>query len=306
MPGAQLAVGVDPAGRADSDQESIGRLEDGSFVTVGAESPPVTGEPLPVVAQHERVRVLGCTIDRVTLEEGLEYCDAVIQTRGFAQHMAVNAAKLVALQRDEVLRKSIERCELITADGQPIVWASRLLGNPLPCRVAGIDLMEGLLARAAEKGYRVYILGAKDEVLERAVERMQNNFPRLLICGHQNGYYDQADEPAVAAEIAAARPDILFVAMSSPRKEYFLARHGQALDVPFLMGVGGSIDVYAGLVKRAPVLLQHVGLEWLFRLAQEPRRLAKRYVKTNTQFLLMLVRELLRVRFRLGGSDTVA
>lgn len=243
-----------------------------------------------------RAEVLGCAIDRVDLEESLAYCESVIDARGFAQHMAINVAKLVTMKRDEQLRASVERCQLITADGQPIVWASRLLGDPVPCRVAGIDLMEHLLARAAGKGYRVYILGATQDVLERAVHRIQTELPTIGLAGYRDGYYEDAEEADLAASIAAAHPDILFVAMSSPRKEYFLARHGRAIGVPFVMGVGGAIDVYAGVVQRAPALMQRLGLEWLFRLLQEPRRLTKRYATTNVLFLLMLSRELIARR----------
>lgn len=246
--------------------------------------------------QSTRANVLGCALDRVDLEQAIAYCEEVITEQGFAQHMAINVAKLVNMRRDERLRASIEGCELITADGQPIVWASRLLGDPVPCRVAGIDLMEQLLARAALKGYSVYILGATPEVLERAVGRMRSDLPSLRLAGYHDGYYNDSDEADLAAAIAAAAPDILFVAMSSPRKEYFLARHGRTIGVPFVMGVGGAIDVYAGLIERAPILMQRLGLEWLFRLMQEPRRLARRYASTNALFLLMLARELITRR----------
>jgi N-acetylglucosaminyldiphosphoundecaprenol N-acetyl-beta-D-mannosaminyltransferase len=210
--------------------------------------------------------------------------------------MAINVAKLVALQRDSDMREIVSRCGLITADGQPIVWASKLLGDPLPERVAGIDLMYGLIERAAAKGYRIYILGARHEVLERAVKRIHRLFPGAEITGYHHGYYSDEDEPAVAAQIGAARPDILFVAMSSPRKEYFIGRHREVMNVPFVMGVGGSIDVMAGLTTRAPVFLRRLGLEWLYRLVQEPRRLFWRYVSTNARFLLLLSREVMRAR----------
>ncbi len=240
--------------------------------------------------------MLGCPIDRVDLEESLAYCETVINQRGFAQHMAINVAKLVTMNQDERLRASIERCELVTADGQPSRMGLALLGDPVPCRVAGIDLMEALLASAARKAYRVYILGATAEVLDHAVRRMQTELPDLQLAGYHDGYYADEEEAELAASIAATRPDILFVAMSSPRKEYFLAHHGQAVGAPFVMGVGGAIDVYAGIVNRAPIFVQRLGLEWLFRLMQEPHRLAKRYATTNALFLLMLSRELISRR----------
>lgn len=253
---------------------------------------------------HEmRSQILGCRIDRVDLDQALRVCEQVIANRGFMQHMAINVAKLMALRSDQRLRESIERCELITADGQPIVWASRLLHDPLPSRVAGIDLMHALLARSAEAGYRIYILGARAAVLEQAVARIRALYPKILIAGHRDGYYDEADEQQVAREIEASAADILFVAMSSPRKEYFLMRHGRTIGVPVVMGVGGSIDVIAGITRRAPEPMQHLGLEWLFRLAQEPRRLARRYAVTNSQFLLALARELALAQ-RAGARST--
>ena len=252
--------------------------------------------PVAPRKDHGRANVLGCEIDRLDLDQAVAVCETAIETRGQAQHMAVNVAKLMAIRTDQRLRDSVTQCELITADGQPLVWASRLLRDPLPERVAGIDLMNSLLARAATRKYRVYMLGARAEILERAVDRLREQYPDLAIVGHQDGYYEGSEEPAIAAKIAADRPDMLFVAMSSPRKEYFLARYRDQMAVPFVMGVGGSIDVVAGLRSRAPVMLQRLGLEWLFRLVQEPRRLAPRYVTTNVPFVLLLIREFILVR----------
>ncbi len=247
----------------------------------------------PVDLGGGRVDVMGCKIDRVDLAQAVAFCEAAITSRGFAQHMSVNVAKLVAMRGDEELREATARCELVTADGQPVVWASRLLGDALPVRVAGIDLMQALLARAVLRGYRVYILGGRREVLERAVQHICAEYAGVSVVGYRDGYYGDAEEAGVAAAIALAQADILFVAMSSPRKEYFLARHGRSLGVPFVMGVGGAIDVLAGVTRRAPVVMQRGGLEWLFRFAQEPRRLGPRYISTNTRFVALLSRQLM-------------
>jgi N-acetylglucosaminyldiphosphoundecaprenol N-acetyl-beta-D-mannosaminyltransferase len=244
----------------------------------------------------ERVEVLGCSIDRVDMQEAARRCDRFVRTRAHAQHMAINAAKIVAMHHDKALHRLVDDCELITADGQAVVWASRLLGDPLPARVAGIDLMLELLALAERRGYRVYVLGARADVLERAVARLRELHPRLVIAGWHDGYFSLSDERSVAAAIRAARPDLLFVAMSTPRKEYFLGRWGRATDVPFSMGVGGAIDVVAGATRRAPRVLQRLGLEWAFRLAQEPRRLFRRYLVTNLEFLGLTARELWSTR----------
>ena len=241
----------------------------------------------------DRADILGCAIDRLDLSGTLAAVEDAIAARFYTQHMAINAAKLVAMHEDPKLCGIIGGCGLVTADGQSVVWASRLLGDPLPERVAGIDLMEALLGLAERRGYRVYFLGARPDVLSRALNRLLTRFPRLQIAGARDGYFaeDEADE--LCAAIRASRPDILFVAISSPRKEYFLGEFGPGLGAPFVMGVGGSIDVIAGITRRAPVTLQRLGLEWLFRLIQEPRRMFRRYAVTNTRFIGLLGHTLL-------------
>lgn len=251
-----------------------------------------------MTALADRAEVLGCVIDRVDMGEAARRCDAYVRYGSGAQHMAVNAAKIVAMRRDSALRELVDGCDLVTADGQAVVWASRLLGDPLPTRVAGIDLMLELLALAERRGYRVYFLGARADVLARAIVRLREHHPHLEIAGCRDGYFSEDEEPAVATSIRAAQPDLLFVAMSTPRKEYFLGRWGTELDVPFSMGVGGAIDVVAGITRRAPRPLQRVGLEWAWRLAQEPRRLFRRYLVTNTAFVGMTVRDLGRAARR--------
>jgi N-acetylglucosaminyldiphosphoundecaprenol N-acetyl-beta-D-mannosaminyltransferase len=248
-----------------------------------------------------RAAFLGCEFDRVDMSEAVDLCCDVIDARGFAQHMSINAAKLIAIRDDPRLRQLVRDCELITADGQSVVWASRLIGDPLPTRVAGIDLMHRLLEVAEERGYRVFILGAQRDVLEAAVRRLRDLHPALLIAGYRDGYFAEKESGNVAAEVRRANADILFVAMSSPRKEYWLGQHRHALGVPLVMGVGGAIDVVAGITRRAPVFMQRLGLEWLFRLLQEPGRLFRRYFVTNSLFLLLLGKELVlgRVSSRL-------
>jgi N-acetylglucosaminyldiphosphoundecaprenol N-acetyl-beta-D-mannosaminyltransferase len=171
-----------------------------------------------------------------------------------------------------------------------------VLGDPLPERVAGIDLMQALFALAARNGYGVYILGARAEVLERAVEELRGRHPGLRVVGCRDGYFGPEEDAEVAREIREARPDMLFVAISSPRKEYFLGEQGPGLGVPFAMGVGGAIDVIAGETRRAPRWMQRLGLEWLYRLAQEPRRLLRRYATTNGRFVALVARDWVRRR----------
>ena len=261
-----------------------------------ANTAPMRRFARPPATEPSRASILGCDIDRVDMPGMVERIDRVIATRGFAQHAAINAAKIVAMREDVDLERIVRECELVSADGQSVVWASRVLGDPLPTRVAGIDLMQELLALAERRGYRVFVLGARGDVLARAIERIRERHPRLIVAGVRDGYFSDDDAAAVADEVASYRPDIVFVAMPSPRKEYWLGRHGRRLGAPFVMGVGGSVDVLAGHVRRAPVLMQRMGLEWLFRLAQEPRRLLGRYVRTNTRFVVYVARELVRRR----------
>ena len=224
------------------------------------------------------------------MEATLTRCEELISSGGPAQHVAINAAKLVAMQRDEELREIVAECQLVSADGQAVVWASRLLGDPLPARVAGIDLMQALLELSERRGYRVFFLGAKHDVLERAIANARKSHPELQVVGARDGYFDDGDAAAVAEAVRAAAPDILFVAMPSPKKEYWLARYGKLIDVPFVMGVGGSVDVLAGETRRAPDWMQRTGLEWAYRLGQEPRRLFRRYLVGNLQFCLLVLR----------------
>jgi N-acetylglucosaminyldiphosphoundecaprenol N-acetyl-beta-D-mannosaminyltransferase len=242
----------------------------------------------------ERVWVLGCPIDAVTLEQAVAVVDKAVETRAGIQHVAINAAKLVKLQGDAALQEAVQGCELVTADGQAVVWAAGILGQPLPERVTGIDLMEAMLRRAPERGYRVYLLGAKEDVLETAAARIAERYPGIDLVGRRNGYFGEDEEAEVAAEIRDARPDLLFVALTTPKKELFLARWRAALDVPFVMGVGGAFDVIAGKRKRAPRVLQRVGLEWAYRLVQDPRHLLRRYAVGNTVFSWLVARAALR------------
>lgn len=239
----------------------------------------------------DRADILGCPIDRVDIDEAVDRCRELIEEPGrTASQVSINAAKLVAIREDDQLRDEVLDCDLVTADGQSVVWASRLLGDALPERVAGIDLMQRLLELAEERGYRVFFLGATRQVLSRALAKIRSRHPGLRVAGSRDGYFRPSEEQAMREEIRTAAPDILFVAMSSPRKEHWVAAASE-LDVGFAMGVGGSLDVVAGEVRRAPRIVQRLGLEWLFRMAQEPRRLVRRYVTTNTRFLLLLIRE---------------
>jgi len=244
---------------------------------------------MSVSATSRRVSVVGCDIDALTFDETLAAIDRLVRARRPVQHCAVNAGKIVLMHKQPRLLAIVRSCALVNADGQSVVWASRFLGRPLPERVAGVDLFQALLGRAADRGHAVYFLGATREVLDATVARACREHPALMVCGARDGYWEEGDEDVVA-QVREAEPDMLFVAMPSPRKEYWLAENLERLAVPFAMGVGGSFDVYAGHVRRAPGWMQRAGLEWAFRLYQEPGRMWKRYLLGNLEFLLLVLK----------------
>jgi N-acetylglucosaminyldiphosphoundecaprenol N-acetyl-beta-D-mannosaminyltransferase len=248
-----------------------------------------------------RVEILGAPIDSVTLREAVDIVDERIRAGRPTLHASLNAAKLVRLRRDDELARAIAACDLVTADGQPVVWTARLAGHRIPERVAGIDLMEALLARAADRGFRIFLLGGRQDVLEDAEAEIRRRHPTIRVVGRRNGYFDPKDEPTVVDAIRSARPDIVFIALGTPQKELFQDRH-RSLEVPFMMGVGGALDVLAGRTRRAPAWARRGGLEWAFRLVQEPRRLLSRYLVGNAVYVALAGREI--VRIRLGRMAT--
>lgn len=242
-------------------------------------------------------RLFDVPIHALTMDQVLAVVNTAVQTRQQLLVGVVNAAKMVNMRRNPALGEAVLGADLILADGMSVVWACRVLGRPLPERVPGIDLMDRLLEEGRHRGYRVYCLGATAEVLDAAIAKMEVDHPGVQIVGRQHGYFKPAEEEAVAQRIAEARPDILFVAMTSPKKEEFLGRWSRVMGVPVCHGVGGSFDVLAGKVKRAPAIWQRFGMEWLYRVVQEPRRMWRRYAVTNTLFCGMVFSEMLS-RFR--------
>ena len=248
-----------------------------------------TTDRMPVQRQ-----LFGLHVDALSLDDVVRRADAAVRSRRRLLIGVVNAAKIVHLRSDALLRESLLACDVVLADGQSVVWASRLLGQPLPERVAGIDLFEQLLALADRDHRSVYLLGARPSVLRAVEERIADQWPGVLVAGSRDGYFDDSATDEVAAAIAASGADMLFIGMTSPKKEIFLGTHGDSLGVPVLHGVGGAFDVVGGVTKRAPQRWQRWGLEWLYRVVQEPGRLWRRYLTTNTAFLILLVRERIR------------
>lgn len=238
------------------------------------------------------VKILNTKIHNLTMQETLLLVEDTISKGDQLHHVVVNAGKIVAMQTDLQLRQSVNESDLINADGQAVVWASKILRAPLKERVAGIDLMVNLVELAYQKNYKVYFFGAKEEVVKSVVEKYSNQYSSDIIAGYRNGYFKKEEEQDIAKEIARSGANMLFVAISSPTKENFLYENKHLLNnLSFIMGVGGSFDVVSGKVKRAPLWMQNSGLEWFYRFAQEPKRMWKRYLVGNSKFIYLVLKE---------------
>ena len=240
-----------------------------------------------------RTDLLGCSVDVFTMAETVERARGAMHDRQRLQHVALNVAKFVNMRSDGILRADVIGSDVIGIDGMGIVLALRLLGVPVKERVAGIDLFWEILSVCAGDGFRPFLLGATPEVLQRAASVIGEHFPSIQIAGLRDGYFGPDQEAEVVEQIVNSRADCLFIAMPTPRKERFLSAYRDQLGVPFIMGVGGSLDVVSGYVRRAPKIIQSMGLEWLYRVYQEPRRMWWRYLKTNTLFAGILIRGML-------------
>jgi N-acetylglucosaminyldiphosphoundecaprenol N-acetyl-beta-D-mannosaminyltransferase len=235
-----------------------------------------------------RTEFLGVPIDALTFDETVAQAVDAMRSGRLTQHVALNVAKLIKLRHDADLRRDVIESDIVGIDGMGIVWGARALGVHVPERVPGVDLMQRLLAICACEGFRPYLFGARPQVLETAVKQALQRWPRINIAGYRDGYDGARDESAAVAAIRESGADCLFIGMPTPHKERFLHKHRFRLGVPFIMGVGGGIDVLAGHVTRAPAPVQRIGLEWLYRIYQEPRRMWWRYLSTNIAFAGML------------------
>lgn len=243
----------------------------------------------------ERVRFLNANFDSLTLGQTVEDIFRHVDSGQRGWLCTVNVAILMMMRSDERLQRFVDRAALVVADGQPIVWCAPWFGQKLPQRVTGVDLVDAICERAARAGKSIYLLGATAEIVEKLSQRIKERHPALRI-DFADGYFTK-DEAAIRADhIRATGADILFVGMGVPRQEIFIEEQWDRLGVGMAIGVGGSFDVLAGLRARAPVWIQKLGMEWLYRLVQEPRRLFIRYLVTNSQFVWLVFSGLLKKR----------
>ncbi len=250
---------------------------------------------------NRRVDLLGCPVDLMTSNDFLHDVVRLIEQRVSARNIQfVNANKIARIAEDPAFGELMWRADYIFADGQPLLPLARALGIRIPERIDGIGLMGKLLRLADAHGYRVFFWGAKQPILEACLEKVRHEMPGVVIAGYRNGYFKPDELSEIVAGIRSTHPDMVFLGMGSPMKEEIADRYKDEFGAILVQGVGGSFDVMAGLVPRAPVWMQKIGMEWLFRVIQEPRRMFWRYTVTNAAclrvFAIALLRRIVRTR----------
>lgn len=234
------------------------------------------------------LELFGCRVDRVTMADAVARCRAFIEEGGSHYVVTADTSGIVIAQNDAEHRRIINAADLVTPDSIGVVWASRRFGKPVPERVPGVDTMEALCKMAAAEGYRVFLFGAAPGVADLAAKNLQARFPGLSVCGTRNGFFTPREEPGIIEAIRAARTDILFVAFGIPKQEKWMAAHLPDTGAKLAMGVGGSFDAFAGVVKRAPKIIQRLHLEWLWRTLSNPKKISK--AMTLPRFAMMVLR----------------
>lgn len=239
-----------------------------------------------------RIQIGPLPVDIVSLDEALEVIDGMVSKRVGGTVFTPNADHVVQAEHDERFRRAYQATQLSLADGVSIVWSSRVLGQPLPMKISGSDLVMPLLRLAATRGYRVYFLGADPGVAELAKAAVERSLPGIEIVGLDSPmiHVDHIDS-ALIEKVRAAKPDIVLVALGAPKQEIFCHEQRDALAPAVLLGIGASLDFIAGTKRRAPRWISESGLEWLYRLIQEPRRLAYRYLVRDPRFIGIVARQ---------------
>ncbi len=238
-----------------------------------------------VLSKNPRIKILDTIIDVLDMNQTIDLVDKYVQKKIPLHLVGVNADKINELNTNNRLKQIVNSCGIINADGASVILASKFLGKPLPERVAGIDLMEHLIKLSEQKGYSIYLLGAKQEVVEKTAQVLKKKYQNIKIVGIHNGYFNESDWPQISEEIKVKNPNFIFVGITSPLKEYLVEYLQNDGNDGVFMGVGGSFDVISGEIPRAPKWIQKINMEWMFRVIHEPKRLFKRYFIGNWKFI---------------------
>jgi N-acetylglucosaminyldiphosphoundecaprenol N-acetyl-beta-D-mannosaminyltransferase len=249
---------------------------------------------LSLVTEERRARIGSLPMDPVDLNGALEIIDRLVQSGRGGTVFTPNVDHVVMAESNERLRRAYHAASLSLVDGTPVLWASHLLSQPLPAKVSGSDLVMPLMELAARKGYRVYLLGGAPGVAHKAKLKLEQAFPGLEIVGVDDSFVDvDALAPKIIERIQKAKPHILLAALGAPKQEIFAFEQRKLLKPAVVVGVGASLDFVAGVRKRAPRWISKIGLEWFYRLIQEPRRLARRYLLRDPKFCVIVLRQLM-------------
>lgn len=245
----------------------------------------------------------GCFLSKISKAELLRLITSWIQCREKGHHItAINVSKLVAIQSDQKLAGFIGDSSVNIADGSPVYLSTHLTGDPIPERITGVELMEDLLGLAHENVWRVYFFGSTSAVLSEVLNRCKKEFPNMIVAGSRNGYFKKDEEAAIVVDIAASDPNIVFVALGVPQKEYFVDNHKEQLNASLILPVGGAFDIYAGLKTRAPEWAQRFGVEWIWRSFYDRSR-AGLVISSLFPFLSIVIRDTVRQRFSKSGKQ---
>ncbi len=249
-----------------------------------------------LAASPAKIRIRDLYLDRLDLPGAMERIEGFLQEDWAHQVVTVNIRFVTIASQDPAFARVVNRAHLVVADGMPLIWLSRLIGAPIPQRITGSDLLFHCASLAAQGGHSIFLLGAAPGVAQEAARRLADIYPGLRVAGVHHGYFSHEEEPEVLRYIRQRRPQFLFVALGCPRQEFWIHRHLDELEVPVCVGIGGTLDVISGRLKRAPVWMQRCGLEWSYRLAQEPRRLWKRYIVEDVPTTFRIAASALRQR----------
>lgn len=242
------------------------------------------------------IRIFNITINPLSRAEFIDIISLNLQAEKLLVQNGVNAASIVELVHNDALKEAYNNSDLINIDGMSLVWTLRILGYKVPERVSCPDLADDVLCMAEKNGYKVFFWGAKEESLQLCITRVLEKYPLLGIAGYRNGYFSDNEEKSIFNQINESDTDILFLGMPSPRKELLVMKYRKQINPCYILGVGGYFDILAGFTKRAPLWLQKTGLEWVYRLLQEPKRMWKRYILGNFQFIAIIIKEIFRRR----------
>jgi len=247
---------------------------------------------LGMVIVSSRINILGCDFDPWSTKQTLDKIQTLIDKDETGYLCTVNTAILMMMRKDLRLAKFVANSKMTVADGQPLIWVSKYMKTPLPERVTGVEIVDDLALLAEKNQWGIYLLGATMDIVSTVSSRLIKTHKELIISGYSDGYFTQDKADSRAADIKNSGAKILIIAMGVPRQEYFIENQWRNLGVNFVVGVGGSFDVIAGVTRRAPLWMQRYGLEWFYRALQEPKRLAWRYLTTNSMFIYLFLKEI--------------